>query len=115
MYPTAWEVSGLNLAEGKILSEPKRRFIAQSLSLSWYDWNTVERDVKLQVIVITTYKTVTKKSWSFIFFLTHYHFNLTIWLNLQENVKSSLCVLTFQRLLSELKGFNAEIKTIALN
>ena len=43
MYPTAWEVSDLNLAEGKSLSEPKRRFIAQSLSLSWYDWNTVGR------------------------------------------------------------------------
>ena len=40
-------VSGSNPAEGEILSEPKRRFIAQNLSYSLLSsWNTSENDAK---------------------------------------------------------------------
>ena len=49
-------VSGWNPTGGEILCEPKWHFIAQpfkfSLPSSWYDWNTVEKDVKPQTIII---------------------------------------------------------------
>lgn len=40
-------VPGSNPAWGEILPKSKRRCIAQStLTSSWYDWNTVEKEVK---------------------------------------------------------------------
>ena len=47
-------VSGSNSTGGKFLPKPDWRFIAQSLicflPLSWYDSNTVEKDIKPQTI-----------------------------------------------------------------
>ena len=42
-------VSGSSPTGGEIISEPKRRFTAQ-----FFEWNTVESDVKLQLIPPST-------------------------------------------------------------
>ena len=46
------EVSGSNPTGSKIISKPKRRFIAFMFPLpsSWYDWDTAEKDLKSQTI-----------------------------------------------------------------